>query len=193
MVSGWPRPAATHRLAGAVLRERGGEPTQRRRARGRGGPRSRPAAVDAPPVDGHVRGPCSGAGPGAARKGDGAPATPPGPLRRSAQAGPGRSGRGPGRVAPPSRGPAGPSPRPLPLLAIPGGSHRHSRSATRARAIRQRASGESWWASAASPSSVASARLSASVWGRTRGSCGSASWLGQQGRGTAPAVSAPAV
>ena len=36
-----------------------------------------------------------------------APATPHGPLRWSARAGPGRSGRGPGRFAPPPRGPAG--------------------------------------------------------------------------------------
>ena len=35
------------------------------------------------------------------------PATPHGPLRWSARAGPGRSGRGPGRFAPPPRGPAG--------------------------------------------------------------------------------------
>ena len=36
-----------------------------------------------------------------------APATPHGPLRWSAHAGPGRSGREPGRFAPPQRGPAG--------------------------------------------------------------------------------------
>src|SRR5262249_49332412 len=94
--------------------------TPRRHARGCDTPRARPAAVDAPPVDGHVRGPPAwGQGLAPHGKGGGALTTPPGPLRQSAQAGPGQSDRGPGRVAPPSRGPAEPSPHPWPPLAHP--------------------------------------------------------------------------